>query len=562
MQSTIYVPRLRGERLIAIGRVVLGTSSLVAIWFDPNEPANYAGVAYTLLVAYVVYSLGAAVALGRAGAVRRLWPVLTHGLDLVFFSLFVFVTEGPASPFTTYFVFALVSATLRWQSRGTLWTAVVALAVFLAAGVSRALQYPDFELHAFIIRAGYLVVIAVLLGYLGAHERRTLREMWQLASWPQSMSPDARSLATDLLAYASRLLAAPRAMLVWTELEGPWRQMVVWDNGTSTCDRLPIGDLIVAPRIDGRPFISTPFPSPRTVVHDARTPELTSWEGDSLEGDFSRRFGGRVIVSAPIAGEGFEGRLFFLDKPEGTLDDLLLAEVVAGLVAARLQAFFLTEELRQAAASEERVRLARDLHDGILQSFTGAALRLAAVQKLMPGNQTAATEALGELQRVLATEQRDLRFFIQELRPQAVPIGSDRTLHTLLLDLSDRMEREWDLRVDLTFSHGEQNIPQTLARDVYLIVREGLVNAARHGAASAARVRIEHGQPDSLNLSIADNGRGFAFVGCYDTEELVRRDLGPRTLRERILALHGSLTLQSGPGGAELRMVLPATAGP
>jgi signal transduction histidine kinase len=93
-------------------------------------------------------------------------------------------------------------------------------------------------------------------------------------------------------------------------------------------------------------------------------------------------------------------------------------------------------------------------------------------------------------------------------------------------------------------------------------VREGLVNAARHGAASAARVRIEHGQPDSLNLSIADNGRGFAFVGCYDTEELVRRDLGPKTLRERILALHGSLTLQSGPGGAELRMVLPAIAGP
>jgi signal transduction histidine kinase len=560
MQPSIYAPRLRGERLIAAGRIVLGASSLFAIWFDPNEPANYAGVAYGLLVAYVGYAVGTALLLGRVGVVWRSWPALTHGLDLVFFSLFVFLTEGPSSPFTTYFVFALVSATLRWQSRGTLWTAVVALAVFLGVGVSRAVQYPDFELHGFIIRVAYLVVIAVLLGYLGAHEHRTLREMWQLASWPQSVPSDARTLATDLLAYASQLLAAPRAVLVWTEPEAPWRQMVVWDEGTSTYDRLATTDPLVAARIGDRPFVSAPHPSPRTVVHDARTPELTSWEGGALEGDLARRFGGGVILSAAIAGEGFEGRLFFLDKPEGTLDDLVLAEVVAGLVSARLQAFFLTEELRQAAANEERVRLARDLHDGVLQSFTGAALRLAAIQKLMPGNHAAASEALGELQRVLAAEQRDLRFFIQELRPQALPIASDRTLHTLLLDLSDRMEREWDLHVDLTFSHDDQRIPQGLARDVYLIVREGLVNAARHGAASVARVNIEHGQPDSLSLSIADNGRGFAFVGCYDTEELVRRDLGPKTLRERILALHGSLTLRSGPGGAELRMVLPATA--
>jgi len=66
-----------------------------------------------------------------------------------------------------------------------------------------------------------------------------------------------------------------------------------------------------------------------------------------------------------------------LDKIDSTFDDLILSEIVAGVIAARLDAFYLAEQLRQAAATEERIRLARDLHDGVLQSFTGIALRTA-----------------------------------------------------------------------------------------------------------------------------------------------------------------------------------------
>jgi len=86
------------------------------------------------------------------------------------------------------------------------------------------------------------------------------------------------------------------------------------------------------------------------------------------------------------------------------------------MVAVRLDLFWLVAERRTAAAAEERVRLARDLHDGVLQAFTGVALRLAAVQRQVSSNPTAAAAALKEAQRLIASEQRDLRFFIQELR--------------------------------------------------------------------------------------------------------------------------------------------------
>jgi hypothetical protein len=146
-------PRLRPERLIAAGRVVLAVFSLFAVWLDPTEPAYYARVAYGLLVAYVAYAGLIASLVWRAEAVSPAWPVVTHVADLTFFSLFIFFTAGPASPFTVYFVFALTCATLRWQVRGTVWTALVTLTAFGSFGVyfGVILRNPDFDLTAFII---------------------------------------------------------------------------------------------------------------------------------------------------------------------------------------------------------------------------------------------------------------------------------------------------------------------------------------------------------------------------------------------------------------------------
>ena len=179
------------------------------------------------------------------------------------------------------------------------------------------------------------------------------------------------------------------------------------------------------------------------------------------------------------------------------------------------------------------------------------------MQKLLREDPQGAAVALDDVQRVIASEQRDFRFFIQELKPQA---GPRRTLQSRLTDLATRMEREWDLRVDVHLDLGDRAVPDGLARDVYLLVREGLVNAVRHGGATVANVNLARHVPDGLAVSIADNGRGFDFVGAYTADELTRLQIGPRTLCERVLSLHGSLTLESGPAGAQLQMVLPGAA--
>ena len=198
----LYTPESRAERVIAAGRVVLAASSLFAVWFDPTEPAKFAAVAYSLLVAYLAYALAIALWVTQSPFLPGAQRWLSHGFDLAFFSLFTYFTSGPASPFIAYFVFSLFCATLRWHWRGTFWTALVALAAFLGLTIyfAEVLEDPSFELTPFIIRAVYLVVFAVLLGYLGAHEERTRREMAMLAAWPTT---EARTAASTVGALAS-----------------------------------------------------------------------------------------------------------------------------------------------------------------------------------------------------------------------------------------------------------------------------------------------------------------------------------------------------------------------
>ena len=561
MASSSYAPRLRPERLIAAGRVLLAVSSLFAVWLDPDEPVRYAGIAYSVLVGYAVYASAVAALVWQLESVSGRWPVVTHAIDLVCFSLVIFFTEGPASPFTVFFVFALLSATLRWQARGTLWTAVVVLAAFFGFAIyyGAVLDDPDFDRRALIIRGVYLVVLAGLLGYVGTQDRRTLDEMWRLASWPQTVRQDAETLARDLLAYAAALVGAPRALLAWAEPDAPVRRLAAWDGAHQhwRVERERVDRPLVEVAVRDRAFIRHGGAHPRTLVHEPSALQLVVHDEDPLDAEFVRRFVSGTVLSLPLQGESVEGRLFFFDKPDATLDDLVLGEVVSGVITARLDAYYLSEQLRQTAATEERIRLARDLHDGVLQSFTGVALRLEAVRRMMHEDRPAVLSALTEAQRILASEQRDVRFFIEELKPTG-RARDDAGLESRLTDLALRMDREWDLRVSLDLSALDAaRVPATLGREVYHIVREALMNAARHGAATAVRVAVVASPPAALRITISDNGRGFGFEGRYTFDELTRLDLGPKTLRERVRAMNGSLVLATATTGVELDVILP-----
>jgi signal transduction histidine kinase len=265
----------------------------------------------------------------------------------------------------------------------------------------------------------------------------------------------------------------------------------------------------------------------------------------------------RRVFGFRLAGDAFHGWLFFLDKRRMTLDDMTLGQIVAGQVATRLEHSYLLQRLQQSAVLEERMRFARDLHDGLLQSLAGTALQLHNLRRTLAEHPDEVLGRLHELENSILTEQGSLRAFIRELRPSALlPHDTRGDLATSLRNLVDRVERHWGLRVDLTVCHLDASGGEALGYHVSHIVHEALVNAARHGGASSVRVEVEERGGEIVILA-ADNGHGFGFHGRYDVVALTRMNAGPVSLRERITALGGTLTVESSASGARLEITLP-----
>ena len=252
-------------------------------------------------------------------------------------------------------------------------------------------------------------------------------------------------------------------------------------------------------------------------------------------------------------------------EPELELDRLVLRggylAVVAALLGAlgphELEQLVLARRAHEAAAAEERERLARDLHDGVIQSLGGAALRLEAARRLLARDPAAAETLLAETQDLLAFEQQDLRSFLRASAPRG-PDGQapERELEARLEELRRRIEQYWGLTVDLAVDLRAAAISPSLAHEIDRVVHEALVNAARHGQASAAEVAVTL-DGAGVAIAVADDGRGFAFRGDYDFEALKARKLGPVTLKQRIAAAGGSLRIHSSEAGARLDIRLP-----
>ena len=122
-----------------------------------------------------------------------------------------------------------------------------------------------------------------------------------------------------------------------------------------------------------------------------------------------------------------------------------------------------------------------------------------------------------------------------------------------------RVAREWDIRVHLNLHREVMPLPPRMVHEVSRMVREALVNAIRHGSAKEATVTCV-ASPKELLLAVSYEGRGFAgFRGRHNLASLNAMKAGPRTLKERVSALGGTLEIESAERGARVEIGLPFT---
>ena len=548
-----YTPQARAERLIAAGRLVLALSCLAAIYLEPSTPAKYQQATYGLLLVYTAYASVMALVAWRAAVPSSRWRLISHSIDLVLFSLFVYLTEGPASPFFLYFVFSLFCATLRFSWRGILATAVAAIAIYGGMAVLASYRDPDFAASRPVIRVAYLAVIAALLVYLGLYQNRLRLELAALAAWPRELASRAEDLLSVTLAHAASVMSVSRVLLVWEEREEPWIHVADSRDGSVRIDRLPPGGVETSGHLPTTSSVALRAGNSKMLIYDPVTSSVMEGEGDPLGRSFRREYALDDAIVVCLESETMVSRFIVPGTSAATADELALAHIAGRLAVATLEQFLFVQQVRQTASTEERMRISRELHDGIVQSLAGVGLSLQALQSRLTHDPDVALQ-LQRMQTVLEHDQRELRTIVRELRPNDTRDGATM-IDEELQRMRERYPLEWGLEVELVRSEVSMVSPR-IAHETCRIVNESLANAARHGGATHAAVAVAQ-RDAALEIRVSDNGRGFPFRGRRDLEWLERSDEGPRTLKERVRNAGGSLLVDSSATGASISITLP-----
>ena len=555
-----YAYQGQAERLIAVGRVILIAFAIYSIWHHLDGPIKYPRIAYYLLGGYLCYALVLVPAMWRWRIVGTNQAMVFHAFDLTVFGIFVFLTGGPTGSLYLFSTYCLAGAALRWQMRGAVLTLLIVLAIVIGSTLYpvNLLQNPQFNQVHFLIRLVAVAIIAAMIGCISTYERERRDELAELAAWPQLMDGDISVMMAAALKHAAHIMGAPRMLAVWEEREEPWLHTALWTGEEIKYTREApdaFGILVAEPLAKANFFCKNLNASRPEILYTTQA-KYHHWQGLPLDPKLKERFAGQTVLALVLRGEAVEGRLFALDKVRMLTADLMLGEIVARAVANDLDRFYLLKQIQQMAVTEERRRLARDLHDGLLQNLTGINLQLERVQNLLGGNPQL-TQRLAESREMIAMTMRDIRTHIHQLKPiYRTQPELDGDLASHLQTMAERIKHQWGIDVELCLQLEQSKLSGGLAHEVYNIVHEAVINAARHAEASSVRAEICT-RDDQVSIAVTDNGRGFPFRGRHDYGALKMMNEGPVTLMERVASLKGSLIIDSGDGGAKLEFVLP-----
>jgi signal transduction histidine kinase len=565
------------ERSVSLLRVFLAVAGLIAITVDPTQPALYTGVAYEILVSYVVMAVAFLLS-GTFVVAPRPFAIATHGVDVGVAAAVMLCTEGRDSPFFVFLTFPLLVAAYRWGLRETLVTAATAL-LFLAASsmlVDSSLPvssgaFATFSVDRLIMRSTYVVIASVLVGYLAEKEKQRRREAVALGELIARTHADAGLGGTlqALLGSLAQLFHAPRALLAVQETKSGRLFLLSAEGGYGGRPAM-----LTSTEIEKWRRATYWFEMPGDSCFGALPLKSNICAGIAID-DQERRLGGRwaipemflnahpcrsILTVSITSNEEWTGRVFLLDPDAGLdrEDTLRFARRLVREIGPSVHHVSLLNKLRSRAEAIERSRLARELHDGPIQTLAAAEIQLDVLARRDTTPVDVANN-LDDIQILLRNEIMNLRDLTQNMKIGLFELDTD-TLFDDVSNIVERFERQTGITAEFVSEPQIVKLPPRSRREVLRIVHEGLVNVRKH---SGARHVVVHAAVagKNLELSIDDDGRGFDFEGRLTQRELEERHKGPAVLRERVKELGGMMAIVSNPGrGArvEVRVPLPA----
>jgi len=572
----------RIEGVLASARVFLAVTFLVALRFDPRETSSYAPWAYGLMVAYVVYSVSVLAWVRFRRELRPTFRLAIHGVDMLLPPLASLSTAESSSPFFIFNAFVLLEAAYRWGLPQTLATAGAEVLLYFSeaffmifrpevAGLSFVGRV---ELNRFAIRALYLVIMGYLMGQLGGQEklqRAEASEISRLVAKVQ-MEVGLRGALRVVLEELSRLFGSNRALLILRETATG--RGFLWEGARGKQSQ----ELAVSStELDPARLSEYLFDSPGQVWHARRREQALGGNfvdlrardsaGKAMQnaawsppGAFLKSHEFRSVLGAAVdVRSEWSGSLLLLDPELGSGREtaLRLLPVLSQQISPSIYIVFLARRMRSRIGAMERARVARELHDGVIQSLIGLEMYVDVLRR-KPGTSSGQIETeLGLIQTLLRLEIANMRELMQQMKP---PEFGPKELLDFLASTVDKFRQDTGIAATFVCSLQEVPFASRVRTEVARIVQEALMNVRKHSGARNVVVSLESG--DSFwTLAIEDDGCGFDFSGRLSHAELDAARNGPMIIRERVRSIEGELTVESHPGrGSRLEIHIPQKA--
>ena len=236
--------------------------------------------------------------------------------------------------------------------------------------------------------------------------------------------------------------------------------------------------------------------------------------------------------------------------PDGTIEEI---ESVHSALLRFAQAAVERDNLRNRyvrdvvqAQEQERMDMAREIHDGALQDVT------ALLQQIhMIADDENKTSRLKRSEIIAKAVVKELRAFCDELAPPWMDLG----LNEAVTELAERLSQAYDVRImtDYDESVDAAKIENDKILSLLRIIQEAVSNAVRHGEASEVNIQLSR-ENDRLTLEISDDGKGFDAANISHETLRVEGHRGLASMKERMNLMSGTLKIDSSPGkGTNIR---------
>lgn len=529
--------------MIGLVRLVLAFAALVIIFIDPTEPDKNVEVTYGSLVLYTAYSAAAyAFSLRRH---ERRPRRLTHWVDVAFYLLLVSLSSGTNSVFFLSFFFAIIVASFRFGFPEGVRVTVASAVLFSVIGYATAPVGGPFEINRFLLRPVYLLTLGYMTAYWGGGEIRLKRQLSLLRGVTRLSNPrfDVGYTIGSMLLKLREFYDADHCLIVLVDpRDNAYRLFRLRREQAAEAVQAelvpePLARLLLTLPEDcavvygGKSHV-------RSLLDSGYYAADTSGRADCEEGLrkasglLAETLGAESFISVPLHyRERPIGRLY-VSAPPDLFDgeDISYLTQVGEQIMPVIHNIRLLERLASNAAEQERQRLARDIHDSVIQPYLGLQYKLAAIRnKAAEGREL--NEDIERLFEMTVEEVAGLRGFVRGLKDGEGPADN---FVSAVQRFAAQFAQNYDLDVKVE-SKGDFRVNDRLAAELIRIVHEGLSNVRKHSSAAASKITLERADR-SLRISIENDDPR--------SDDDPRSTFTPRSIHERAEELGGHVRVE------------------